>query len=69
MIFEIYFQESGKWQVIATPVLDAEEGNEYKLKYQLKDLPAGDFLVTLRARNFYGWTNQAKAHSFTISTY
>jgi hypothetical protein len=26
-------------------------------------------VVTLRARNFYGWTNQAKAHSFTISTY
>jgi 5-hydroxyisourate hydrolase-like protein (transthyretin family) len=68
MIFDIYLQESGKWQVIATPVLDAE-GNIYKLKYQLKDLPAGDFLVTLRARNFYGWTNQAKAHSFTISKY
>jgi hypothetical protein len=55
--------------VIATPVQDGEEGNVYKLQYQLKDLPAGDFMVTLRARNVYGWTNQAKPHSFTISMY
>jgi hypothetical protein len=55
--------------VVAPPVQNAEEGNVYKLKYQLKDLPAGDFSVTLRARNFYGWTSQAKAHSFIISTY
>jgi hypothetical protein len=55
--------------VIATPVRDGEEGNIYKLQYQLKDLPAGDYIVTLRARNFYGWTVQAKPHSFTISMY
>lgn len=59
-------KEPGKWQVIATPVQDGEEGNAYKLHYQLKDLPAGDFIVTLRARNFYGWTIQAKPHSFAI---
>lgn len=55
--------------MLATPVKDAEEGHVYKLQYQLKDLPDGEFLVSLRARNFYGWTNPAKPHSFTISTY
>jgi hypothetical protein len=50
-------------------VKDAEKGNVYELQYQLKDLPGGEFLVTLRAKNFYGWTNAAKLHQFTISTY
>jgi len=59
-------KDNGKWQMLATPVQDAEEGNVYKLQYQLKDLPDGEFLVSLRARNFYGWTNPAKPHSFTI---
>jgi len=61
-------QENGEGQVLAPPVGDAE-GNVYKLRYQLKDLPGGEFLVSLRARNFFGWTNPAKPHSFTISTY
>ena len=55
--------------MLAAPVKDAEEGNVYKLQYQLKDLPAGEFMVSLRARNVYGWTNPAKSHSFTISMY
>ncbi|XP_069682729.1 neurotrimin-like isoform X2 [Periplaneta americana] len=55
-----------KWHGISPPVEDAVEGNVYKLKYHLSDLPAGDFLVTLRARNAYGWTSQAKPHPFTI---
>jgi hypothetical protein len=55
--------------MLATPVKDAEEGNVYKLQYQLKDLPDGDFMVSVRAKNFYGWTNPAKPHFFTISTY
>jgi hypothetical protein len=62
-------QGNGNWQTLATPVEDAEDGNVYKLQYQLKDLPDGEFLVTLMAKNFYGWTSQAKPHSFTISTY
>jgi hypothetical protein len=62
-------QDNGKWQILAPQVEDAEEGNVYKLQYQLKDLPDGEFLVSLRARNIYGWTNLAKPHSFTISTY
>lgn len=59
-------KDSGKWQMLETPVKDAEDGNVYKLQYQLKDLPDGGFLVSLRARNFYGWTNPANPHSFTI---
>jgi len=55
--------------MISAPVKDAEEGNVYKLQYQLKDLPDGEFMVSLRARNVHGWTKQAKPHSFTISTY
>jgi hypothetical protein len=62
-------QDNGKWQTLTTPVVDAENGNVYKLRYQLKDLPAGDYLVSLKAKNFYGWTSAAKSHSFTISTY
>jgi hypothetical protein len=62
-------QDNGKWQTLATPVKDAEEGNVYKLQYRLKDLSDGEFVVSLRARNFYGWTNPAKPYSFTISTY
>jgi len=62
-------QDTGKWQTLTAPVEDAEEGNVYKLRYQLKDLPGGEFVVSLRARNVYGWTNQAKPHLFTISTY
>jgi len=55
--------------MLTAPVEDAEEGNVYKLRYQLKDLPDGEFLVSLVARNSYGWTNPAKPQSFTISTY
>jgi len=55
--------------MLAAPVENAEGGNVYKLQYQLKDLPDGEFMVSLRARNVYGWTNPAKSHSFTISTY
>jgi hypothetical protein len=59
-------KDNGKWQMLTAPVEDAEEGNVYKLRYQLKDLPDGEFLVSLVARNSYGWTNPAKPQSFTI---
>jgi hypothetical protein len=54
--------------VFQPPVEDAD-GNVYKLKYQLKNLPDGDFLVSLSAANFHGSTESAEPHSFTISTY
>jgi hypothetical protein len=62
-------QDNGKWVFLTAPVVDAAEGSVYKLQYQLRDLPDGEFVVSLRARNSYGWTNPAKPHSFNISTY
>lgn len=59
-------KDNGKWQTLIAPVEDAVEGHVYKLRYRLKDLPNGEFLVSLKARNSYGWTNPAKPHSFTI---
>lgn len=55
------------WHTEKPSVTEAENGNLYKLKHTLHDLPPGDFLVSLRARNDYGWSSQAKAHPFKIS--
>lgn len=58
--------DNGKWQTLPTPVEETEDGNVYKLQYQFKDLPVGDYWVSLKAKNFYGWTNPAEPYSFTI---
>ncbi|PSN36937.1 hypothetical protein C0J52_20058 [Blattella germanica] len=54
------------WITVKTPVVDPEGSTLFKVKHTLQDLPVGDYVVSFRARNGFGWSNQARPYAFTI---